>query len=248
MLTWMGASPSPSPTLPTPSASHASHLIHVVHTANSTATSLLLATWIVAVATAGLLVGAVITAIYAARAFSKQSEGIKLAREQSDRDIQQRRQAQAAQVFIVIASGVPASPGVQVLTEASNTSRQPVYDIAVKWRMNTGEFGAVAFKPQLMPEETGRFVQTWTADLGISGLGVKIEFRDAAGVHWRTNDRGELAELCGKTSLTRDRCVLEPGHEDRHSWEQPPEHQAPGTTPHEGRPSWLSARIAKRKT
>jgi Ribonuclease HepT-like len=52
-----------------------------------------------------------------------------------------------------------------------------------------------------MPEETGRFVQTWTAGLGISGLGVKIEFRDAVGVHWRTNDRGGMPLLWNFTVL-----------------------------------------------
>jgi hypothetical protein len=66
-----------------------------------------------------------ITAIYAARAFSKQSEGIKLARDQSERDIQERRRAEAAQVFIVIASGMPASPGVQIRLKPATPAASP---------------------------------------------------------------------------------------------------------------------------
>jgi hypothetical protein len=213
--TWMAASPSPSP-------SHVVPVIHHVPAVGGTPASIIWATWITALATAGLLVGAYFTAKYAAKTFGEQAHQVALLQQQAERDIQERRRAQAAQVFIVITSGVPAAPGVgvQVTAEGRNTSGQPVYDIAVEWRTNTGPFGNVMVKPQLMPGETTPFTETWTEAQGFYGLSVKVEFRDAAGIHWRTNDCGELTELCGQTSPFRDRCVYEPGHDGPHSWAQ----------------------------
>ena len=69
--------------------------------------SLLVATWIGALATVGLLVGAGITAWYARKAFREQSHEVALLQEQvknqqSDRtrEAADRRKAQAAKVFI----------------------------------------------------------------------------------------------------------------------------------------------------
>jgi hypothetical protein len=204
---------------PTTQATHANPILHAVQSDGGASVSILWATWITALATAGLLIGAFITAIYAAKALRKQSEEVTLAREQAERDIQERRRAQAAGVFIVIATGVAANPGVLLEAQASNTSRQPVYDIEVQWRTSDGQFGQPAAKPQLLPQEMTTFPQHWTADQGITGLGVSIAFRDAAGIHWQTTDRGELTELCGRLSPTRDRCTVAPGHQGRHSWE-----------------------------
>lgn len=204
---------------PTTQAPRANPALHVVHSDGGTTISILWATWITALSTAGLLVGAVITAIYAAKALRKQSEEVTLAREQAERDTQERRHAQAAQVFIVIATGVPASSGVLLEARASNTSQQPVYDIEVQWRTSEGQFGQPMVKPQLLPKEITTFPQHWTADQGITGLGVSMAFRDAAGIHWRSTDRGELTELCGRLNPSREQCMLAVGHQGRHSWE-----------------------------
>lgn len=156
MLTWTGASPRPSSTRPSPSASHARPLIHLVHAAGGTPASLIWATRIGALATAGLLVGAAVTAIYATKAFGKQSTEAKRLQDQAKRDNKERRRAQ---VFIVIASGLPVDPGVQLVAKASSTSRQPVYDIEIQWRTNAGPFGAAMMIPLLMPEETTEFAE-----------------------------------------------------------------------------------------
>jgi hypothetical protein len=223
--TWMAASPSPSP-------SHVVPVMHHIPAAGGTPTSIIWATWITALATTGLLAGAYFTARYAAKTFREQADQVALLRQQAKRDIQERRRAQAAQVFVLITSGVPAAPGVgvQVAAECRNTSGQPVYDITVEWRTNTGPFGKVTVEPELMPGETTPFTEPWTEAQGSPGLSVKIAFRDAAGIHWRTNDRGELTELCGHTTTFRDRCVYEPGHDGPHSWAQeraPTEPKAP---------------------
>jgi hypothetical protein len=58
--------------------------------------SLLVATWIGALAIVGLLVGAAFTAWYARRAFREQSEEVKILWQQAERDIDDRRRDQAA--------------------------------------------------------------------------------------------------------------------------------------------------------
>ncbi len=88
-------------------------------------------TWITGIATAGLLVGAIITARYAIKAFGKQSEQLEDQRrinaeqtgvlalqaeelgeslKERKREAEQRRSAQAARVFISLATGVWFKP------------------------------------------------------------------------------------------------------------------------------------------
>jgi hypothetical protein len=154
--------------------------------------SLLAATWTAAGATVGLFVGAIITAVYAIKAFCNQSDEVRLLQEQAKRDIEQRRRAQASQVFI----SVEPRPGVhsEDVRQAAyirNTSAQPVYDIV----LGLGETGDQGW-PVLLP---GR-------ELVRSGLGtdfasgkcpVWATFRDSAGVRWRTAGDGHLAEYPG---------------------------------------------------
>jgi hypothetical protein len=94
--------------------------------------SLLAATWTAAGATVGLFIGAIITAVYAIKAFRNQSDEVRLLQEQAKRDIEQRRRAQAGQVNI----SVEPRPGVhsEDVRQAAyirNTSAQPVYDIVL---------------------------------------------------------------------------------------------------------------------
>lgn len=63
--------------------------------------------WITAIATAGLLAGAIITAIYAAKAFGKQSREVAILAEQNERDIAERHKAQAARVYTVVEDNRP---------------------------------------------------------------------------------------------------------------------------------------------
>ena len=56
--------------------------------------------WITAIATAGLLIGATVTAVYAAKAFGKQAQEVGILLEQNKREAAERRRVQAARVFI----------------------------------------------------------------------------------------------------------------------------------------------------
>lgn len=58
--------------------------------------SLLVATWIGALTTVGLLVGAAFTAWYARKAFREQSKEVKILQQQAKRDIDDRLRRQAA--------------------------------------------------------------------------------------------------------------------------------------------------------
>jgi arginine exporter protein ArgO len=59
--------------------------------------SLIAATQITAIATVVLALGAIITAWFAIKAFRKQTQEVALLQQQAERDIDQRRRAQASQ-------------------------------------------------------------------------------------------------------------------------------------------------------
>jgi len=211
--------------------------------------SLLGATVLTAIATLALAVFAFTTAIFAWLAFRKQSrevaaierqvddqkeltarqadllkvqsDQLELQQRQFDEDQAVRRRAQAAQVFIQVDD--PGGIQAQVVLRASawNTSSQPVYDLWVQWRTDDGEFGTPEARPLLVPRGAWHFDQAWTIDAGISGVDVSLDFRDAAGLRWRTTGRGILTELCTDVSprLARSHCTFAPRHAGRHSWE-----------------------------
>lgn len=241
---WLARAISPSPVASrtaSPSPSPAHHSPHIVQagTAGSTFWSVDLPAWITAIATVGLLAGAVITAIFAVKAFRKQAREVDLLQKQAERDIYDRRRAQARLVFISLIdppaehdSAAAAAQMdavirardetvVQLAATVSNTSRQPVYDVSARWRVGGEPLGDLQVEPQVMPGEAVQSTQSWSASSGITGLSVTLHFSDAAGVRWRTTDRGALAEVCGARGGTAgDRyCGLPPGHGEGHSWD-----------------------------
>ena len=144
------------------------------------------ASQLTAVATAVLAVFAVVTALFAALAFRKQSAEVKLLQEQAGRDMEQRRKAQASKVFIR-AETVP--PHMVATVRIFNSSEQPIYDLSA---------GAVGKEPVqlpvLMPEDSTTFSAEWRDAVG-NWPPVWVDFRDAAGWHWRVTSRGALGEL-----------------------------------------------------
>jgi hypothetical protein len=160
--------------------------------------SLLAATWTAAGATVGLFIGAIVTAVYAIRAFRKQSEEVRLLQEQAERDIEQRRRAQASGVFISVEPR-PLEDNPQ--NEAAcirNTSAQPVYDIV----LGLGETGDQRW-PVLLP---GREVVRHGLGTDFAGgkRPVWATFRDSVGVRWRTAADGQLDPcIPGKETATR---------------------------------------------
>lgn len=231
---------SPSPTA-SPRPSHGHPAAHVTPASTGAPLSIALPTWIGAVATVVLAVGAGFTVYYARKAFREQSEEVRILREESKRDFQQRRRSQASRVFIhqeaAPAKHDPRMAAAQmdaairsrdenatlVAARLFNTSKQPVYDIAIRWSIGGAPLGGPHLEPYLLPGKDIPRTQSWTPAAGITGLAVKVEFSDAAGVRWRATDRGELAELCSAIRPPPDtaHCGLAPDHEGDHQWDPP---------------------------
>jgi hypothetical protein len=155
------------------------------------------ATWIGAIATAVLAVGAAFTVYYARNAFREQSCEVALLQQQAERDVQQRRRAQAAQVYIFIPGRQQTDTILELTARVHNASQQPIYDLTMTWHDGQNQFGDPKCRDRLMPNESLPFNPTGVSGKSTAGVGVAVEFRDAAGVHWRANDRGELTELPG---------------------------------------------------
>jgi hypothetical protein len=108
------------------------------------------------------------------------------------RDAEERRRTQAAQVFTWVETSIsandvcPSDPGV--IVHVSNSSQQPVYDVAVTLPAGT------EFLRLLLPKEqfTFRGDDPVTAD---SHFFAQLTFRDAAGLRWRTSSEGGLNEV-----------------------------------------------------
>lgn len=161
--------------------------------------SLLAATWTSAIATVLLVIGAVVTALYARNAYIDQSRQTRLLQDQADRDIGQRRRAQASQVFTWVENR-PFDGNAEDLRAAAcikNTSGQPVYDIVLGLGPGTGK-GSARW-PVLMPgaEKERPGLGTGFAVEQRPGWQIWIKFRDSAGVRWEATSDGHLTELHG---------------------------------------------------
>jgi hypothetical protein len=231
---------SPSSTA-SPRPSHAHPTTHVTPASAGAPLSIALPTWIGAIATLVLALGAGCTVYYARKAFRDQAKEVKLLQEENQRANQQRRRSQASRVFIhqedAPAEHAPEMAAGQmdaairrrdetttlIAARLFNTSKQPVYDIAIRWSIGGTPLGGPHMEPYLMPGKDLLRTQNWTPSAGITGLAVKVEFSDAARVRWRATDRGELAELCSAIRPPPDsaQCVHAPDHKGDHQWDPP---------------------------
>jgi hypothetical protein len=175
------ATPSPSTTRPrtaTPSPAHVPPAVHVAHASGGIDWSMVLPTWLGALATVGLLVGAYFTAVYAKKAFGEQSKEVKLVQDQlaEEREFN-RRQAgvldlqarelresmeerrreselrhwyQAVRVFPHVETTQGESASYFVIVK--NVSDLPVYALypAMRWRSGSSE-GSQAFPECFQP-------------------------------------------------------------------------------------------------
>lgn len=158
--------------------------------------SLLVATWISAIATVALVIGASVTASYAIKAYRDQEKQTRLFRNQAIRDIEYRRHLPASCVFVWIEDrdfdGNPDDKRAAACIR--NTSNQPVYDIALgHWKAQEKRWAV------LMPgsEHVRPGLGTASAD---EQRPVWAEFRESADVRWWATATGELTELSGDGS------------------------------------------------
>ena len=146
--------------------------------------SLIAATQFTAVATGVLAAGAIITAIFAIMAFRKQSQEVGLLLRQAAREAEDRRRAQAAEVFIAVGG---LTPDIADEVRMHNSSDQPIYDLAASWA-DGAELQRVA---HLMPGGEYPFFAAAPADAAVPPV-AWLDFRDAAGLRWRTTSQGQL--------------------------------------------------------
>lgn len=167
--------------------------------------SLLDATQLTAWATLALAVLAGVTAFFAVTAARTQSQQVGLLRGQVstaqaelDRQADERRRAQAAQVYMTRsvyhgrALQSPARPHVSI--EIHNTSQRPVYEVHVHWAdsvtaVQGGDAEALGTLPPGGKHAAQRPVPTGIAPDDFTAV---ASFRDAAGLRWSITPDGRL--------------------------------------------------------
>jgi hypothetical protein len=159
--------------------------------------SLIAATQFTAVATAVLALFAFVTAVFAFLAFRKQSKEVGLLQQQATREAGERRKAQAVQVFVAVGG---LTPDMTDEVRLVNSSGQPIYDLAASWA-DGAELQRV---PHLMPGDVYPFFTAAPADAAAPPV-VWLDFRDAAGLRWRTTSQGQLTGPQGLEPPARPR-------------------------------------------
>jgi hypothetical protein len=142
-----------------------------------------------AVGTVVLAVFAIVTAWYARKAFTKQSQEVTLLLEQNERDKDERCKAQAAKVFI----GAEEDPGRLVSPYAANASDTPVYHARVWYGDREGLPGGQEFLDMIPPGGTRSAAREFGSAVDALECTFLI-FRDASGLWWVRTPRGELEE------------------------------------------------------
>jgi hypothetical protein len=184
-------------------------------------------TWIAAIATAVLAVS-VIVAIWLARdalrarapnrtnqgeLIAQLTEAIELFSKNLRQAADERRRAQACQVFIELDRRIPAAkPGEEAAAEGlmdspwrvcatvHNASQQPVYDLYVIWLHGTVRVGKPDRAPRLMPGEHRCFERGPELDaseqpIDPNALAAFLTFRDTASVRWTVREDGTLSDI-----------------------------------------------------
>jgi hypothetical protein len=174
---------------------------------------LLAPTWVTAVFTIVLAVGAIVTAIFAFLAFRKQSQQVRLLQKQvtddeSDRrrEAEERRRSRAALVYVTANFQPAYEPGPDVIAvsheaavefEIHNTGSQPVYDVRIHWvdAAKGSQAGEASAGTTLTPTSTYSGIQMLPAGTAPSDFIPVVYFRDAAGVGWTLLADGHLYEV-----------------------------------------------------
>jgi hypothetical protein len=181
--------------------------------------SLSVPTWIAAIATVALAVGVVAAAAAARKALSAHvrqlaaeheltrqlAEAVELQSQNLRLALDERRRAQACQVFIELKrADVPGEP---VAATVHNNSHQPIYDVYVIWLLGTTRMGKPDPAARLLPGQQVCFERS-PEPAGVSGDGSPgasagdaetltafLTFRDAAGVRWTVREDGTLSDI-----------------------------------------------------
>jgi hypothetical protein len=179
-------------------------------------------TWIAAIATAVVAIGVIIATRLAGKALNARSRWVADQRELISQlaevlalqvkdlrlSIDERRRAQACQVFIELdrlaGPATPhqdsaAPPPRRVSATVHNNSQQPVYDLYVIWQLGTVRMGRPDREARLLPGTEVSFERAPEPSGSGSGddaaLSAFLTFRDAAGIRWTVREDGTLSDI-----------------------------------------------------
>jgi hypothetical protein len=164
-----------------------------------------------AVATLGLAILALATAILAFLAWRKQSGEVRdqaeMLRLQAaefgqlaadrERESQERRRSQAAQVYMweeALPPELDLDP-YRVVARVRNTSPQPVYGLLCRWERDEKPAGDMAHGLPLMPGEEVEAAVSLFPDTAPADARASVIFRDRAGIWWQAWPDGRLGEV-----------------------------------------------------
>jgi hypothetical protein len=171
-------------------------------------------TWIAAIATAVLAVS-LIVAIWLARSALGARSGQLAAQRELTAELtevmaafskhlrqaaDERRRAQACQVFIELDRATASSEQWHVCAAVHNTSQQPVYDLYVIWLLGTTRMGKPDRAARLLPGQQLSFERGPELDandkpIDPGALAAFLTFRDTAGVRWTVREDGTLSDI-----------------------------------------------------
>src|ERR1700722_13202927 len=167
--------------------------------------------WITAVAAVVIGVGVLIAAWSARQSLraqrevtAKLAETLELQAKELRQSMDERRRAQACQVFIELErigtppepEGKPSRAGATV----HNASGQPIYDLYLIWQLGTVRMGRPDPTARLLPGRNVYFERypepgsNGTAP-DASTLTAFLTFRDASGIRWTVREDGTLSDL-----------------------------------------------------
>jgi hypothetical protein len=177
-----------------------------------------------AVATAGLLIGAIVTAKYAIKAFRTQSDQLvdqrkvneqqtkvlelqarelRKSLEEREREAARRVRAQAALVFLTEdrfagrKAGPLDSKPPSITVTVVNSSNQPIYEVDVYWQGTPDPHGEPT--PEhlgtIMPGQSARSIHKYPPDADLDECGAELTFRDSDGIVFVRRPDGYLSDL-----------------------------------------------------
>jgi hypothetical protein len=175
--------------------------------------SLSVPTWIGAVATVVLAVGVIVATVIARKALSAHvrqlaaqheltrqlAEAMELQSQNLRMALDERRRAQACQVFIELKRA--GTPGQPVAATVHNNSQQPIYDLYVIWLLGTTRMGRPDAAARLLPGQQVCFERSAepagdeSQAVDPDALTAFLTFRDTAGIRWTVREDGTMSDI-----------------------------------------------------
>lgn len=169
-------------------------------------------TWTAAIATVVLAIGVLVAAVIAHKALgahtrqlaaqnelTKQlAEAVELQSQNLRMELEERRRAQACQVFIELKRTTVVAATVH------NNSQQPIYDLYVIWLLGTTRMGRPDPAARLQPGQQVCFERSPEANdddaadspaASTESLTAFLTFRDTTGIRWTVREDGTFSDI-----------------------------------------------------